>query len=216
MPEEQAAGHPRFGVNQKQMAWQPEHHRLFRCMMASSPLLCLMAILACIAVTAGRCGFAQDVVNREPALKAAFLVKFAKYVTWPPMAFADEKAPLVIGTLGQSDVAAPLAEISKRRLLVQNRPVTVRLATRPAELAGSHIVYLPATLTHEQRSEALRLLQGRHVLAVGDDPAFLSEGGLLRFTIDNNRLGGVVSLTAFHREQLQASSELLTIFKPAD
>ncbi len=43
-------------------------------------------------------------IDREYAIKGAFLYNFGRYVQWPAAAFADDHAPFVIGVLGTERV----------------------------------------------------------------------------------------------------------------
>jgi hypothetical protein len=174
------------------------------------------AIGMCLLFGLSGLAHSQDFIDRAPTLKAAFLVKFGNYVTWPDEAFPDERTPFVIGALGESAVASPLREIGKRKLEVQKHPLAVRIASKPEELAGCHIVYLSDSLSADDRAAALRALAGKRILLVGDWTTFLAEGGVLQFVVESNRLAGYVNQKALRREGLKASSELLTIFRPID
>ena len=54
------------------------------------------------------------VVNREYAIKAAYLYNFGRYVTWPVEKFLDDRSPVVIGVLGPDPFGAALDRIVQR------------------------------------------------------------------------------------------------------
>jgi hypothetical protein len=49
---------------------------------------------------------AQTAAAPEYQVKAVFLFNFAQFVHWPPQAFPDAQAPLVIGVVGESPFGA--------------------------------------------------------------------------------------------------------------
>jgi hypothetical protein len=186
----------------------PAGRRTARALGAAAVVVMLFAP----AWASGQEGF----INREHEIKAAFVVKFAKYVTWPADAFAGPQAPLVVAALGPSGVADALSEIGRRNLQLQGRRLEVRVTGTSQELLGAHIVFLSSRLEREQRTAAIGLLAGKRVLLTGEDESFLADGGVIVFTIENNHIGGTVNLKAAEREGLKVSSELLAIFRPAN
>src|SRR2546423_1848383 len=51
----------------------------------------------------------QDSALTEYQIKAAFLFNFARFVQWPPEAFAASGAPMVIGIIGENPFHDDLA-----------------------------------------------------------------------------------------------------------
>ena len=60
---------------------------------------------------AGTSGRAQPPASPEYQVKAVFLFNFVQFVEWPPRAFRDDHAPLVIGVLGEDRDARNLAHV---------------------------------------------------------------------------------------------------------
>ncbi|HVV02776.1 MAG TPA: YfiR family protein, partial [Puia sp.] len=54
---------------------------------------------------------AQAPLSREYELKAIFLYNFAQFVEWPPAAFSNNEAPLVIGVIGKNPFGDRLKDI---------------------------------------------------------------------------------------------------------
>ena len=57
------------------------------------------------------------------------------------------------------------------------------------------------SLNKETQQAALKLLAERNILFVGETPDFLKQGGVIDFVILQNRLNGVISKSAYEREQ---------------
>jgi hypothetical protein len=148
---------------------------------------------------------------QEYEIKAVFLYNFAQFVQWPPDAFADKSAPLVIGILGNDPFGSYMDE-AVRGETVNGRPFVVRRFGREEEVDGCHILFI-------SRSESGRLdqildkLKGKSVLTVGDMDDFSHYGGMIRFVTENNKVRLRINVEAAKSAGLKISSKLL---RPAE
>jgi YfiR/HmsC-like len=147
----------------------------------------------------------------EYQVKAVFLFHFAQFVSWPAGAFADSAAPLVIGILGQDPFGAFLDE-TVRGEAIEGHPLVVRRFDRVEEIAGCHILFVSRDVM-PQMPAILQALTGRNVLTVSDVPGFASQGGMIRFVTDRNRIRLRINLEAARAADLTLSSKLL---RPAE
>ena len=76
-------------------------------------------------------GLGEGAAVPEYAAKAAFLLNIAKYATWPPSAFPDSAAPIVIGILGDDPFGSILDRVVSGRI-INDRRITVRHSKRAA------------------------------------------------------------------------------------
>lgn len=143
----------------------------------------------------------------EYQVKAVFLYNFAQFVEWPVEAFADERAPLVIGVLGQ-DPFGPDLDATLRDETAANRPLVVRRFTDVAEIDVCHILFISSS-EWPHIVEVLGALRGRSILTVGDTEGFARRGGMIRFVTERNRIRLRISLDAATRAKLTISSKLL-------
>jgi hypothetical protein len=145
----------------------------------------------------------------EYQVKAAFLFNFAKYVDWPPQAFADATAPLVIGLVGADAIGDDLAKTIAGRS-VNNRPLTVQRLPADADFKGCHLLFVGAAERHRQ-AEILGKVKGASILSVGEADNFLEQGGVMNFVKRDNRIRFQVNLDAARQAQLNVSSKLLGV-----
>lgn len=150
---------------------------------------------------------AQAEIPREYQIKAAFLYNFPQFVNWPDSAFADARAPLVIGVVGNDPFDGFLDNLVKSAL-VNAHPIQVRRCSRWEEATACQVVYLSAAKPEAMRA-MLRGLGGKPILTVGDTPAFLSEGGMIRLVDENNKMRLRINLAAAKAAKLAISSKLL-------
>lgn len=154
---------------------------------------------------------AQAAPAREYQLKAIFLFNFSQFVDWPPQAFPDARAPLVIGVLGRDPFGAYLDETVSGET-VNNRPLVVRRYGRVEDINTCHILFI-------SRSEADRLerilagLKDRNILTVADAEGFALRGVMIRLITVENKIRLRINLEAAQAANLRISSKLL---RPAE
>jgi hypothetical protein len=149
-------------------------------------------------------------VNREYAIKAAYLYNFGRYVEWPPESFGGNDSPFVIGVLGKDPFGAILDEIAATKK-VEGRRVIVRRFATMAEYKPCHILFVAASVAPDQKAAALKKAHGSVVLLVGEEAGFARQGGTVNFFIEQNKVRFEINLDAAKREQLRISSKLLSL-----
>jgi hypothetical protein len=150
---------------------------------------------------------AQASVAPEYQVKAVFLFNFAQFVEWPPSAFPDSAAPLVLCVLGE-DPFGPYLDETVRGETVQAHPLAVQRSQRVEEIRNCHILFV-GRQEQERLEEILDTLKGRPTLTVSDADGFAGRGGMIRFMIDRNRIRLRINLEAARAANLTLSSKLL-------
>lgn len=143
-----------------------------------------------------------------PRIEAAFLRNFARYVTWPPQAFADDSSPWHICILGSDPFGEVLDETLRGRT-EQGRPFVVVRTENPAETRSCHIIYV-AVRGGESRRAVFADLANRPVLTVGDTPGFLQEGGIIRFQVSDH-VEFAVNLDRANSASLKIPTKMLEV-----
>lgn len=169
-----------------------------------------LGLLALVLLLAGSLTAAEPVPRfGEYKVKAAFIYNFAKYVEWPPAAFADPAAPLVIGVGGESPIGEELENLLRNRRIA-GRALLVRRCERVDDLRGVHILYLDTT--EEQRlAGLLSAAAADSVLTVGDAPGFAGRGRVIEFIEAEEKLRFKIDLREAQRSHLRISSQLLKL-----
>ena len=135
-------------------------------------LLCCMPILS----------ESQENATVDPRnVEAAFLLNFARYVTWPPDAFANDRSPWHICVLG-ADPFGEVLDKTFRGRTEQGRPFVIVRTDKLPELKSCQIVYVAYKVSMNRRA-ALAALDDLPVLTVSNAPGFLQEGGIIRFDV---------------------------------
>jgi YfiR/HmsC-like len=100
---------------------------------------------------------AQKLPSREYQLKAVFLFNFTQFVDWPPTAFPNEQAPMVIGVIGDNPFGSYLQEtVSGEK--VNGHPVVVENYTNAGEIKSCHILFVNLN-EPRKREEVVEILK---------------------------------------------------------
>lgn len=166
-------------------------------------LLCLSDVVGAQAVS----------VQRESAVKAAFLYKFGAFVDWPAGTFERPETPLVIGVAGDDQVAADLEQLVTGRSL-DGRPVVLRRVDPDARaFAGVHVLFVGRRST--RLHELLAAATGP-VLVVTDQEPGLPLGSVINFASEGGRMRFSVSLSAADARSLRLSARLLAVARDVE
>jgi len=142
-----------------------------------------------------------------PELKAAYLLNFIRFTTWPEASLSLGDA-FVACVSGDAFVATAIGELVRGRR-VAGRDVTVRRLGRGNPVDGCHLLYWSAT-DGKHAGDLLRQASARPILTVGESPDS-EPGGIASFFVDQGRMRFAFNPAAAERAQLQISSKLLSL-----
>jgi hypothetical protein len=142
----------------------------------------------------------------EHQVKALFLLKFVNYVDWPEAANAN--APLVIGLVGQDHFSAILSQaISASN---SGRKISIKRLSAEDDMSNCAILFI-STSEKARLRMILGKIDGAPILTVGEDEAFLKEGGMINFTLSGGKISLEINLKPARKSQLRISSKLLSV-----
>jgi uncharacterized protein DUF4154 len=151
---------------------------------------------------------AQDGVVERHRVEAAFLLNFARYVSWPARAFAGENSPWLVCILGENPFDGALEATFQGRK-EQGRPFVVVHGAKLDQLPACQIVFVDFPQATERRA-ALRELKKRPVLTVGRAAEFLDEGGIIRL-VAGERIEMSINLDQARAVALTIPSKMLEV-----
>ncbi len=147
----------------------------------------------------------------EYQLKAAFLLNFAKFIDWPPKAFADAQSPFTICVIGRDPFGSFLDEyLADKR--IDNRPISIERLSSPRAPAQSRcqIAFISASEQFHFR-DIIASFDGQNTLLVGDANGFASSGGAIEFLLEEDHIHFAINPDAADRADLKVSSKLLSL-----
>lgn len=189
-----------------------------------------MKIKACVFVGllltlfAGSQVQADSVSTREYQVKAAFLYHFAMFVDWPVEKKADTNEPIVIGIIGEDPFEDAFDPIKNKQ--TENVKVIIKRFKGLGELKKSDQAELDKEIKDVRKchllficrsekkvaKEIVGLVKDANVLVIGDMDGFIeSDGGIINFTLQDEKVRFEVDLVAAKQANLQIRSQLLRL-----
>lgn len=168
-----------------------------------------LSLLIKLVILAGVLSFAGPLCPAEAQqvehIKAAFIYNFAKFVQWPPSAFPEGNALLVIGVLEQDPLAEALDFLAGKT--AQGKTIAVRKGRSLGDLKKCQIVVLSGS-----SSTSLGSLVNLPILTISDGARnFSSLGGIINLITVEDHIKFEINLEAARRAGLTISSQLLKL-----
>lgn len=177
------------------------------------------AAMAPGAATFDMAALARTSAYAPEAVKAAYLVNFIRFTTWPEEARSGVSSAFVIAVANDRALEDELVRITSGQS-VRGRPIRVTRVRSARELEGAHVAWFRAegrptedfSLTPD---EGLAALGARPTLSVSDQPGFVGRGGMVQLYLDGASLRFEISPKRVRAAGLEVSSRLLALSRPA-
>jgi hypothetical protein len=143
-----------------------------------------------------------------PELKAALMLNFARFATWPEIA---PDAPIVLCVFGDDRVADALA-VAVRGQTIDGRAVQGSKLSAGASPRACQVLFVGAA----ELRPAVPLLDSARtspVLTVSDGARFAQSTGMVELFAEGGRMRFAVNIDAVGRARLSLSSRLLGLAK---
>jgi hypothetical protein len=144
----------------------------------------------------------------EAAVKAAFLPKFARYVSWPPAAQPGGRAPFQLCVIGR-DPFGRMLDTAASTELVDGHGVSVRRLPSLEGAGSCHVAFVQGQSAQET-SRLLAGLAARPTLTVTDGRAG-PQRGIIHFAVVGGRVRFYIDQAAASDRGLSISSRLLAL-----
>lgn len=148
----------------------------------------------------------------EYEVKAAFLYNFVKFVEWPPEAFHDRDAPIIIGVVGDDPFGSKIDQVINGKFANGRRMILKRFHNMKA-LTYCHMIFICSSERNNLRQ--ILTATGAGVLTVGESDQFTQSGGIINFTIVESKVRFEINQRAAERAGLKISAKLLILGRPA-
>lgn len=154
-------------------------------------------------------GFSQANIY---VLKAVYLEKFSRFVTWPEECLMnDPDKPFIISVIGKTPLADNLEQIYFIQK-INNKKVIIKRISNLYEIENSHILVIAET-EKKNLQNILTLTKNLPILTISETPSFSEKGVLINFYEENNKLRFEINESAVLRSPLQMSFYLLNSAK---
>lgn len=147
----------------------------------------------------------------ESQVKALFIYNFAKFVDWPAGTFATPRAPVNVCIVGDDPFGNEL-ELAVKGKTINSRELAIVRVSRLQNLKLCQIAFIGAS-DRKQAKEIIESVRAASVLTVGDTQGFTKWGGMINFTMEDNRVRFEINIVAAERAHLRISAKLLSLAK---
>ena len=150
--------------------------------------------------------------SSEYLIKAGFIYNFATLVEWPTTAFPQPDSPIVIGILGDDPFGLTLDRIVTDKK-INGRGITVKRlkwGRDLKDLKDCNILFISSS-EKEHLDSVVDAMKWLPILTIGDAPGFARRGGIINFTLEDNKVRFEVNVEAAKHADLTISSRLLTL-----
>jgi hypothetical protein len=173
------------------------------------PYRFLWFLLLCPLCLIGSCGVlrAQE-VNQEYQLKAAFLVNFSRFITWPEQAFSPEQPEITFCIAGKNPFGTTLDVVENKK--VNGRNIKVLYVDSLQKLPQCHLLFVSKS-EYNNLGSFLSRISKNPVVTVSDIPRFVDAGGSIEFVIKEDRLSFIINNSDLKQRGIQASASMLDL-----
>jgi hypothetical protein len=141
----------------------------------------------------------------DTAVKAAFIPRFARYVTWPANAPANGNGPITICIIGDDPFGSALDQAASTQS-VDGRQLTVKRLLSAAAASGCAIAFVDGVRTRD----TLAALAHQPILTV-TDARVSPERGIIHFAVVDGRVRFIIDNAQAQARGLTISSRLLAL-----
>jgi len=144
----------------------------------------------------------------DTAVKAAFLPRFARYVTWPPAAMPKAGDPFVLCVIGSDPFGAALDDAARSQL-VDGQRIVIRRLDSAVGSDGCQIAFIQGS--RMQPVPQLIAALGRRPVLTVTDASIGSQRGIIHFAVVAGRVRFFIDQSSAARHGLNISSRLLAL-----
>jgi hypothetical protein len=144
----------------------------------------------------------------DTAVKAAFLPRFARYVTWPTTAMPKPGEPFVLCVIGGDPFGGALDQAAGAQS-VDGRRITVKRLQSAGSVDECHVAFVEGS-KDVPTGQMLAAIGRKPVLTV-TDAANGGQRGLIHFTIASGRVRFFIDQAGARQRGLAISSRLLAL-----
>jgi hypothetical protein len=147
----------------------------------------------------------------EHGIKAAFLLNFVRYTTWPRESFESDTSPLRVQVVGR-DPFGKLLDDTLRDEKAHGRALEIVRTTHVPDEIRAHVVFC-GELSRSQREELLERCRGKPILLVGETDGLAVDGACINFYLQEKKIRFEINTDAVSEASLKISASLLKLAK---
>lgn len=139
--------------------------------------------------------------------------KALNYVSWPENTFETDDAAIVLVVIGQASEAHEklLASYVKGHRKIHQRPVEIQRVAKPCDIPKCQILIVTESCMPQDVTLALKTVQEKSVLTIGETSAFAKSGGVLSVVKSGDVAILELNQRAAKRQSLKVDVRLINV-----
>lgn len=183
-------------INRKMLHKQAVIRIVIRAFLGCSALILMQPV----------CAWSTDEgIVSEYDVKAAFLLNFVKFVSWPE---TNRKEELILCIAGEERFGDALSLI--RGAQIKDRTIVISTAPDGDSLTGCDVLFI-ASSEKDRLPSLLSTVKGLPVLTVSEIDGFAERGGMINFIVVENKIRFEINPEAAKQAGITISSQLLQL-----
>jgi hypothetical protein len=176
---------------------------------AKCGLTLVSLVLFLVNVLVPRTAQSQENSVDEYKLKAAMLYTLIQFVEWPADAYSNRQAPTVLCILGRDPFQSSMSSMAAHET-ANGRIVLLRYLQNDNDVRSCQALYISSS-ERKTAAHAFLTLNGASVLTVGEMNQFVAHGGMVQFSLEEQRVRFSINLDVASRAGIKISSKLLAM-----
>ncbi len=154
---------------------------------------------------------ARDPMFEEDTMKAAFVHKFAHFVTWPsdPEAGEEVEASILVCITGRESFEMALRETIARHQ-ASDKNIEIRRVEPDDSTDSCQMLFIAASIASHSHV-MIEQVGTRPILTIGESEGFAELGGMINFSVEGRKIRLQVNRSAAERSGLKVSSQVLKL-----
>jgi TonB family protein len=174
----------------------------------------LLLAIAPVILIASPLASAQKQGVSEYQVKAAYLYNFTKAAEWPEQRLPPG-APVLIGIVGGDDEFVETVTKTVSGKTAGTHAIAVRRADTDAEISSCHLIFFRSSAGRKRTESAIAAAGANsRILWVGEDGAFLREGGMINLFLTHGTVRFEVDRASMERVGIRLGAALLALANP--
>jgi hypothetical protein len=169
--------------------------------------LFITALIAGCLLLKGTVGVCAEQSELEYKVKAAFLLNFTKFVTWPETVNTSAAFPLCV--VGEDPFGAALNGVEEKQ--ISGQYINLRRGLVIGDGLEQCRMLFVGNSERTNLKRILKIVAGKPVVTVSDIEGFAQAGGMFEFKDQGGRLSFVINNTKAKESGLRISASLLSL-----
>ena len=146
--------------------------------------------------------------SKEYKIKAVFIYRLIRWVTWPESNLPRSSREIVIGVVGKDPFGSHLDKLEKLKPVL-GRKIRIKRFKSVKHIKKTQVLFLSASASDAEIGKVASLAQRSGALVIGETASFVDKGGMISLLIKDKRLKFEANTVSAKKAKISISSQIL-------